>query len=265
MSVVDDSWTSGEAYEVYMGRWSRVVATELLARLDPPGGRQWLDVGCGTGVLTQAVLSAAAPEAVLGVDPSQAFVEAAARKGDPRAAFVVGRAEQLPVADAAVDVAVSGLVLNFVPDRPAAAAELRRVLRPGGNAAAYVWDYAQGMQLLVGFWDAAASLDPGAAALREGPRFADCGPDALRTLLIGAGFVDVQVDAIVVPTVFADADDLWAPLQRGSGPAPAYVASLDDRGRAALREAVRDALPADPDGAVRLTARAWTVRGRREG
>lgn len=254
---MDDSWTSGEAYEAYMGRWSRLVAAELLARLDPPAGLRWLDVGCGTGVLSREVLATAAPASVLGVDPSESFVRAAARS----VSAVIGRAEQLPVADAAVDVAVSGLVLNFVPDRPAAAAELHRVLRPGGTAAAYVWDYAGGMQLLAGFWRAAKAIDPRAAQIDEGPRFAGFDQDALRQLLTGAGFADVQVGAIEIPVVFADSDDLWAPFLRGSGPAPAYVASLDASGQQALREELQKELPADPDGAVRLTARAWTVRG----
>src|SRR5215218_6484897 len=143
-------WAAGDAYEPYIGRWSRLVARELLAWLGVPAGAVWLDVGCGTGALAGAVLEAADPAALVGLDPSAGFVaHARARLGDPRA--------RLPLADARVDAVVSGLVLNFVPDPARAVREMTRVTRPGGRVAAYVWDYAEGMELIRRFWDAAAA------------------------------------------------------------------------------------------------------------
>jgi SAM-dependent methyltransferase len=247
-----------------VGRWSRPVARRFLDRLAVPGRRRWLDVGCGTGALTEAVLAGCAPESVLGVDPSAAFLgHAAAHVRDARAVFRQGEAQALPVADRSVDAVVSGLVLNFVPDPPAAVAEMARAARPGGVVAAYVWDYAEGMQLIRLFWDAAGAVDPAARALDEAVRFPGCAPDPLRALFVGAGLADVAVEEIVVPTVFGDVDDYWTPFLGGTGPAPSYVAALAEADRAALREEVRRRLPIGADGTIRLSARAWAVRGRR--
>lgn len=257
-----DRWSDGDSYERYVGRWSRPVARRFVDWLDVPAGRRWLDVGCGTGALTETVLDRAAPAAVLAVDPSSAFVRHAAARlsgADVRQAD----AASLPAPDASVDAVVSGLVLNFVPDRAVALAELRRVTRPGGVVAAYVWDYADGMEMMRHFWDAAAELDPAAGPLHERARFPVCRPGPLRALLTTAGLAHVEVEAIEVPTTFRDFDDYWSPFLAGQGPAPSYVSSLDPEGRSALREALSERLPRSADGSIQLTARAWAVRGTR--
>jgi SAM-dependent methyltransferase len=259
-------WAAGDAYEPYIGRWSRLVARDFLAWLGVPAGAVWLDVGCGTGALAGAVLEAADPAALVGLDPSAGFVaHARARLGDPRARFLVADARRLPLADARVDAVVSGLVLNFVPDPARAVREMTRVTRPGGRVAAYVWDYAEGMELIRRFWDAAAALDPAAAELDEGRRFPLCRPEPLAGLLGGAGLAEVTTRPLQVPTVFRDFDDYWTPFLGGQGPAPGHAMSLDEPRRAALREALAARLPAAADGSIALTARAWAVVGRRPG
>jgi SAM-dependent methyltransferase len=165
------------------------------------------------------------------------------------------------VDDGAFDVVVSGLVLNFVPDRPAGVAEMCRATRPGGTVAAYVWDYPGEMQLMTQFWSAAVALDPNALSLDEAARFEFCRPDPLRALFTGADLQDVDVEPIVVPTDFRDFDDYWTPFLGGTGTAPAYVASLSEDHRAAMRELLRARVPAADDGSIHLTARAWAVRG----
>lgn len=259
----DDVWAVGDAYEPYVGRWSRLVAAELLDWLAVPPGARWLDVGCGTGALSRTILARAAPETVTGVDASTGFVQhAAARVAHPRASFRVGDAQALPFDDGAFGAAVSGLVLNFVPAPTRMAAEMRRVTRRDGVVALYVWDYAGGMQLMRHFWDAAGALDPAALPLDEGRRFPICRPEPLAALFRDAGIADVEVRALEVPTVFRDFDDYWTPFLGGQGPAPGYCMSLDEDRRAALRERLRARLPAQPDGRIPLTARAWAARGR---
>jgi SAM-dependent methyltransferase len=259
----DDVWAVGDAYEPYVGRWSRLVAAELLDWLAVPPGARWLDVGCGTGALSRTILDRAAPETVTGVDASTGFVQhAAARVADPRASFRVGDAQALPFDDGAFGAAVSGLVLNFVPAPTRMAAEMRRVTRRDGVVALYVWDYAGGMQLMRHFWDAAGALDPAALPLDEGRRFPICRPEPLAALFRDAGIADVEVRALEVPTVFRDFDDYWTPFLGGQGPAPGYCMSLDEDRRAALRERLRARLPVQPDGRIPLTARAWAARGR---
>ena len=260
-----EAWDSGEAYEPYVGRWSRLVARDFLGWLDVPAGRRWLDVGCGTGALSRTILDLAQPATVHGVDPAERYVAyARERIADPRARFEVGDARALPVAAGAFDAVVSGLVLNFVPaaDQASAVEEMGRVARPGGTVAAYVWDYAGDMQLMRHFWDAAVALDPAARELDEGRRFPLCQPDPLATLFREAGLIDVQVRAVDVPTVFRDFDDYWSPFLGGQAPALGYAISLSEDRRATLRERIRSRLPFAPDGSIHLTARAWAVRGR---
>lgn len=259
---IEDVWASGESYEAYVGRWSRPVAAEFLAWLGVRPNLRWVDVGCGTGALTEAILATQNPASVDGIDPSGGFVSfARARFPDRRVVFSTGDARALPLEDGSRDVVVSGLALNFVPEPSAAVAEFARVLRPGGTAAAYVWDYAGEMQMMRYFWEAAASLDPDAVELDEGRRFGVCGPEPLTELWRSSGMRDVSVRAIDVPTVFPDFDDYWTPFLGGQGSAPSYLMSLSEGRRAKVRERIRGALPMSSDGSIRLIARAWSIRG----
>jgi SAM-dependent methyltransferase len=257
-----DVWASGSNYEPYVGRWSRLVARQFLAWLAIPADKKWLDVGCGTGALTQTILEMASPREVTGVDPSEGFVEfARAHTPDERATFVTGDARALPVEDSSYDAAVSGLVLNFVPQPAQGAAEMARATRLGGTAAAYVWDYADKMEMIRYFWDAAVALNPAAVELDEGPRFPLCNAHVLEELFRSAGLSGVEVRVIDAPTHFRDFDNYWSPFLGGQGPAPTYVMSLTEEKRAELRELIRARLPVEPDGSIRLIARAWAVRG----
>jgi SAM-dependent methyltransferase len=256
-------WDSGDAYEPYVGRWSRLVAREFVRWLAVPPASRWLDLGCGTGALTKTVLEHAAPNEVVGIDPSAAYIASAGARmdGEPRAHFEIGDAQALRAAAATFDVVVSGLVLNFVPRVELAVAEMARVTRLGGIVAAYVWDYAEGMQLMRYFWDAAGALDPKAKELDEGRRFWLCKPEPLSRLFLSAGLEDVEVRAIEVPTYFRDFDDYWSPFLGGQGPAPSYAMSLSEQRRAELGERIRAGLPSDVEGGIPLNARAWAVRG----
>ncbi|WBQ06677.1 class I SAM-dependent methyltransferase [Kribbella sp. CA-293567] len=254
-------WAQGEIYESYVGRWSRLVAAEFVARLDQPAGQRWLDVGCGTGALTSTILAAAEPAEVLGVDPSEGFVGyARGAVRDRRARFEVRSAAELAdeAFDGAFDVVVAGLVLNFIPDRPAA---LRRLRSIGRTVAVYVWDYAEGMQLMKYFWDAAGQVRPQDRDLDEGRSFPFCNEAGLEALFAEAGFSDIETGAIVVPTVFESFDAYWTPFLGGQGVAPAYLRSLDFDAQEAIRALVESRLPIDADGSIALTARAWSVRG----
>lgn len=260
-----EMWAVGNVYESYMGRWSRAVGREFLAWLDAPSGGRWLDVGCGTGALSETILSVAEPAGLLGIDASPGFVAyARAQVRDDRARFETGDAGALRVEPGAFDAVVSGLVLNFVAEPATAVAGMARAARPGGTIGIYLWDYADGMEFLRRFWDAATALDPAAAELDEGPRFAGiCQPEALADLFQSAGLGDVATRGIEVPTVFTDFADYWTPFLGGQGPAPAYVASLTTDRQDALRERIRADLPIAADGSISLRARAWAVKGKR--
>ena len=259
-SRAHDTWERGSPYEQYVGRWSRRVAPRFLAWLGMPAGRKWLDVGCGTGALCAAILDRCAPSTVAAVEPSEGFLETAKQNLADRAALHQGSATAIPLGDASVHVVVSGLVLNFVPDQPAALAEMARVTVAGGTIAAYVWDYGGKMELMRVFWDAAVEIDPEASKLDEGVRFPLCRPEALEKLFVGAGLRGVAVKPIDIPTRFTTFDDYWEPFLGGQGPAPAYAMSLDATARARLRDRIRERLPIQTDGSISLTARAWAAR-----
>jgi SAM-dependent methyltransferase len=260
---ISTTWGQGEVYDRYMGRWSRPVALDFLAWLAAPAGLRWLDVGCGTGALAEAILSHAAPAQVTGVDPAAGFVEHARRSVvDSRAQFEIGDAQRLRLDDQSFDSVVSGLALNFVPDPAKALGEMSRVARRGGVVAVYVWDYAGRMEFLRRFWDAAVALREEAGAHDEGRRFPLCREDALAEAARGARLADVATHAIEVATDFTDFDDYWTPFLSGQAPAPGYVATLSAADREALRECLRATLPTGTDGSIRLVARAWAVRGR---
>jgi len=257
---VSDTWERGSPYEQYVGRWSRQVAPVFLSWLDVPTGRRWLDVGCGTGALCAAIVDHCSPASVTGVEPSEGFLKTAKENLAGRAALHQGSATAIPLDDAAVDVVVSGLVLNFVADQRAALAEMARVTGSGGTVGAYVWDYAGKMELMRFFWDAAVELNPDAAKMDEGVRFPLCRPEALLALFAGAGLNGPEVMAIDIPTRFASFEEYWQPFLGGQGPAPAYAMALDETTRARLRERIRARLPLQADGSIALTARAWAVR-----
>lgn len=250
-----DVWASGAAYDRYMGRWSRAVAREFTAWLGRPDGLRWLDVGCGTGVLSAVVRERCRPDLVVGCDRSEGFVRAG-RSG------VVADAMALPVRDGAFDVAVSGLTLNFLSDPAAAVTAMARAVRPGGAlVAGYVWDYADGMRLLRLFWDTAAELDPAAAELDESavPRLPS--PAAARPVDDrGTRRRDRARDRS--PHRLRRLRRSVGPLSGRPGPRAGLCHHPPPAARDDLREALRAAAPTAPDGSIPLSARAWAVRGR---
>lgn len=257
-----DTWDDGATYEPYMGRWSKVMASRFLSWLAIPGGAAWLDFGCGTGALSRSILADASPRLVIGCDRSPGYVHfARTRIADRRAQFMVAELPELPHIQGGFDAVVSGLVLNFLPAPLEGVTAMMARVRPGGTVAAYLWDYAEGMQLIRTFWDAAVGLDPAARGLDESRRFPLCRPEPLGQLFEAAQLRRVTVDPIEVPTVFQTFEDYWTPFLGGQGPAPGYAMGLTVERRTELREALRRRLPGGPDGAIALTAKAWAVKG----
>ena len=258
-----EAWGAGAPYERYVGRWSRPVAREFLDWLAVPDGANWADVGCGTGALVEGILSRCAPAAVIGIDRSDGFIQAAAHQlTDPRVRFQVGDATALPLDTDSYDTAVSGLVLNFVSDPPAMVREMIRVTKPGGTVAAYVWDYAGGMAMMRHFWDAAIAVSPEAASRDQAERFPLCQPQPLAALWEDLGLTAVSVRAIDIPTVFRDFADYWTPFLGKQGAAPTYLASVDAETQERIRSLLESWLQPGPDGTIALTARAWAVQGK---
>ncbi len=262
MPNTQDGWIGGAKYEDFMGRWSRKLAPEFVAWLKIPAGAHWLDVGCGTGALTEAISMHADPASVVGCDPSAAFVEYATRQTrNGRVSFVVAGAGSLPKHAEGYDCVSSLLALNFFPDHVSAVREMRSLVQSGGVVSACVWDYAGKMEFLRYFWDVVVEENPSTREQDEGVRFPICNPASLAELFKTAGLAEVVCEPIDIPTKFKDFDDYWRPLLAGTGPAAAYVASLEQNRREALHRMLENKLRRSEHGAIDLIARAWAVRG----
>ncbi len=260
---IQDRWTSGAHYDQWMGRWSRLLAAEFINWLTLPVGLRWIDVCCGSGVVTEIIAERNAPAAVAGVDLSPAQISYARRRAGANVSFEVADATGLPFADSTFDVAVCGLGLNYIPNPQQGLEEFCRVTRPGGTVAVYLWDYQHGARFLREFWDAAIAVDSEAATLDQARRFPLCTPEGLQSLFAQSRLEDLSVHALDIFTRFTSFDDYWQPLLTGQGSAPNYLAARDQKVRAAIREHLRAALPTSAEGVIEMPARAWAIRGRR--
>lgn len=255
-------WDSGVAYDAFMGRWSRLVARQFITALEMGPGLRWLDVGCGTGALTETILDTADAGAVHGIDLSPAFVELADERLAGRAQFQVASGAATPFEDGEFDVVVSGLALNFMPDAQEALAEWRRVVRPGGVVGAYVWDYSGRMGFLRAFWDSVEKMSPETSGGEQAERNQICKPERLHSAFEAAGLSEVDVGHIEITTRFDDFEDFWRPFLLGVGPAGSHLAGLDEAARTRLATHLEQSLSKGPDGSIELPARAWTASGR---
>ena len=255
-------FSQGDAYEMYMGRWSRLLAPAYVLFAGIKDGERVLDMGTGTGSLAAAVEANTKAAEIVGIDPSAGSISYA-KKGarTARLRFEVGDGQALPYRDASFDHAMSQFVINFIPDHEKALREMRRVTRPGGFVSSCVWDYGAGMESLRIFWDEAVALEPAAAPKHE-RNMKLTREGELGALWRKIGLVGVSEAPLVIEQAFSTFDDYWGPFLKGTGPGGAYVISLDDERRRQLEARMRARLlGGKADGAFTLKARAWCVRG----
>jgi ubiquinone/menaquinone biosynthesis C-methylase UbiE len=260
MSDAASMFNDGEAYERLMGRWSKLVGKEFLDWLDAPKGLAWLDVGCGNGAFTEEVIARCAPASIAAVDPSEGqLAYARTRAGARQAEFRIADAQSLPYPDRGFDVAAMALVISFVPEPAKAASEMARVVRPGGWAATYMWDFSIG----------GAPVEPIYRAMRaigiEPPRPANHAVSertALQSLWIKAGLQSVETRPIAIETSFSSFDDYWTVNAQPSGPQGIAITRMAPETRERFRAALREHLPTGADGRIRVPAIANAVKGR---
>ena len=258
----DSSFSEAQAYERFMGRWSRSLAPLFVRFAGVSDGDTVLDVGAGTGALTAAVATMAPSSRVFGIDPSPAYVALAqSQQGSAIISFEVGDAQQMRFGPATFDRTLSLLVVNFVPNAAKALGEMKRVTKSKGTIAAAVWDYGDGMEMLRVFWDEAVALRP-TSAVKDERNMPLCRRGELAALWREQGLQDVVEEGLTIETRFASFDDFWTPFLERQGPAGAYTASLAAAERNALRLRLRGRLLGNgPDKAIQMHARAWAVRG----
>ena len=254
---------NAEAYEGYMGRWSRLVAPLLVEFTDLPDRGRYLDIGSGTGSLASAIAERKTSASVVGIDPSKEYVAyASARNPFPKqTSFQVGDAQQLIFHDASFDAALSLLVFNFIPDPKKALSEARRVTKPAGRISAAVWDYGAGMQMLRIFWEAAVSIDAEAEKHDEKSMPLSHAGE-LSDLWKQGGLENVREQPIEITMRFKSFADYWDAFLHAQGPAGAYTRGLGRDRLQALRGELKRRLPLSAEDApFVLPARVWAVRG----
>lgn len=249
---------SADAYDRFMGRYSRPLAPLFADFAGVEPGMRVHDVGCGPGALTEELVRRVGAESVAAVDPAPQFVESC-RARHPGVDVRQAPAEELPFEEGQFDAALSQLVLAFMRDADAGAAQMRRVVRRGGVVAACMWAPGEQMQMLSLFWEAAAIFDSrgreGDAKMRYRTR------GELEGLAERAGLEDVETDLLTVESRYEGFDELWDAFGSSAGPIHDFVGRLDDEQRDGLRGELRRLL-GNPAGPFSLEAAAWAVRGR---
>jgi SAM-dependent methyltransferase len=258
------AFEDGNAYDRYMGRWSVAIGERFLAWLHPPANLRWLDVGCGTGAFTKLVLDQAAPEAIVGIDPSPALVEHARRTvTSPQVDFREGSAIDLPFAAGTFDVVVSALAIHFFADRPKALREMLRVTRPGGIVAGYTWRKSATI-IDAPYGPLARGIREVAGDVMTSPAVPEAMPEGLRAALVAAGYRDIDVTTVEASQTFGDFEDYWT-SQTATFPHPVAksAAALSDEHRERLRGLLRTALPAAADGTITYSSCATAFKARK--
>jgi SAM-dependent methyltransferase len=245
---------SGDSYDRFMGRWSIELAPVFADYGGVEAGQQLLDVGCGSGVLTEELARRVGAKNVAGIDPSPMLEACAARV--PGADLRQGAAEDLPWPDDAFDAALAQLVVHFMADPAAGVGEMARVTRPGGAVVACTWDFGGGMEMLRIYWESAGAVDLDAASETVfGTR------EELDELWRASGLEDTEVEPLEVTSSYENFDELWSAFLLGVGPSGQYLLSRDPETQEAIRGEYFRRL-GEPDGRFELAGRAWAARGR---
>jgi SAM-dependent methyltransferase len=260
MSEAPSQFTDGKAYERLMGRWSQLAGATFLDWLGLPPGLKWLDVGCGNGAFTEVMIGKNAPAEVVGIDPSEGqLAYARTRPGTKLAKFQAAGAQDIPFADKSFDVAVMPLVISFVPDPVKAVAEMKRVVRPGGTIAAYMWDVPGGglplepIQVAMRAMGVQTANPQGYLASRE---------ETMRTVWQQNGLAAIETRVIRIRVSYTDFDDFWSTNSVPVGPSGAAIARLSPAQQEELKSMLRERLPRGPDGSISYEPFANAVKGR---
>jgi ubiquinone/menaquinone biosynthesis C-methylase UbiE len=260
MSEAGTLFADGKAYERLMGRWSRVAGEKFLDWIDPPKNLRWIDVGCGNGAFTEVLIARRAPAAVTGIDPSDGQIDyARTRPGAKMAQFRVGDAQSLPFADDSFDAASMALVISFLPDPRKAAAEMARVVRPGGWIATYMWDFAGGGSPIDRVTTAIKSLG---MPVPERPNTDASRRDVMRAIWENTGLRSVDTEVIRIQVAYSGFDDFWQSNTLPVGTSGKAIQELSPDAKNQLKARLREQLPIAADGSIAFEAFANAVKGR---
>ena len=260
MTDTQSFFIDGEAYERLMGRFTRAAGGVFIDWLSAPKGLDWIDVGCGTAAFTQLLLDRCAPGSVSAIDPSADQIAYARRTpAAERVDFKIGDAQSLPFGDRSFDAGVMALVITFVPDPNKAVAELRRVTKPGGIVATYMWDFFNH-----GFpqHPLREALEKTGIEVPYFPGHAHSRMDNMQGYFKSAGLETIAARVIKVEVAYANFEEYWS----GQTALPNYIVQHISNMPAAdlehFKSDLRTTLPKDKSGRIAYKAKANAVKGR---
>jgi ubiquinone/menaquinone biosynthesis C-methylase UbiE len=260
-----DLWTDGVLYENYTGRWSRLIADKFIDWLEVKQVRfkSCIDMGCGTGALSEALLANGACASLTCLDRSLAYLSFAKQRIlSSGVEFVQGDVQSTSLAASGYSLVVSGLVVNFVDSPAKMLREMLRLGRSGGVLGLYIWDFAEGMEPIRKFWDAAHKCNaPNVRKFDAGVRFPICQRDNLLRSITEAGWLEPKVAPVEIHARFKNFDDYWAPFLSGQGTGPAFAVGLTEEMREKVRKALMSLVTVSPDEPFTLRTRAWAAKG----
>ena len=256
----DDS--TYDRYDNFMGRWSREVAKQFVEWIDADEALSWLDVGCGAGMLSQSVAEQSTSSKVTGIDPLEnSIVAARQHPNNAGIVFEVGDAQDLPFDDDQFDIAISGLMIKFIPDKVKAIREMKRVVRPGGIVALYDWDMDSNMNTTRHFWSAVSEVAPERMEDRATDRTPMTETESLAQFFEQSGLGNIEQRTISFSTKFRDIDDYWEPITNNVQNVGKFYDTLSEIQRADVLQKWKESLPIDSDGSISFESRAVAIKG----
>jgi trans-aconitate methyltransferase len=263
-SITTPSWDDTKGYELYVGRWSRFISKDFIYWLKPDAGLEWLEVGCGTGALTSAILEKANPKQITAIDKSGSYIKQAMSDIIADNVIFLERGfESLP-SNETFDIITSGLVLNFLPDIKDSFQQMANKLKPAGQLSAFVWDYAGHYQPMRHFWDAAKEVSPIAQKFDAGVKFSICNEIKLTDLFQSAGLTNIRFTTLERIATFQSFDDYWLPIASAQGSVTEFMSSLNDPQTQKLKELLKQRLPIAINGEIKLIINALAIAGTRQ-
>jgi SAM-dependent methyltransferase len=256
-----ENWDNIQGYEMYVGRWSRALSLDFVHWLNACAALKWMEIGCGTGALTQAIAETYDPSSLLALDKSEAYLTKARENGKlSKVSFLrVDLDSFLPEGE--FDNITSGLVLNFLPHTEKTLRSLMSNLRNGGQLSAFVWDYGGHYQPMRHFWDAAKEVSAVAKDFDTGIKFEICRKEKLISLFESLGLTHVEFTNLERIAMFQNFDDYWLPIASAQGSVTEFISILTEKEKDNLKETIRRRLPIALNGEIKLIINALAVKG----
>lgn len=261
MTNTKEQWDNTQGYDLYVGRWSKLISQDFVEWLNPKANLKWLEIGCGTGALTSIIVDKCSPAYLLAVDKSDSYLAKAKESIDSKnVSFSNVDLNTYPLNEEFNHI-TSGLVLNFIPQIRELLLHLLNNLKSGGQLSAFVWDYGGHYQPMRHFWEAAKEVSQDAEKFDAGVKFDICTKGKLIQLFESLNLKEVQFTTMERIATFRNFDDYWLPIASAQGSVTEYISTLTESEKDSLKGCVKRRLPIAFNGEIKLIISALAVSG----